>query len=177
MDPLVVAAMLAASLLHASWHALVKASDDRVVALAGMNLVSGACALALLPLAGGLPAAAWAVIAGSVLLHAGYKIALARLYLLADLGQAYPLARGFTPILAAALAFALLGEVPGAAALAGLTLISAGIALLSATLDLYSDPADRFIAATAIMHQATLLTADARLLDCKHALRRQNARK
>lgn len=131
MDLLVVAAMLAASLLHASWHALVKASEDRVIALAGMNVVSGACALALLPLAGGLPAAAWAVIAGSVLLHAGYKIALARLYRLADLGQAYPLARGFTPILAAALAFALLGEVPGAAALLGLALISAGIVLLA----------------------------------------------
>ncbi len=51
------------------------------------------------------------------------------------------------------------------------------IALLSATLDLHPDPADRFIAATAILHQATLLTADARLLDWKHALRRQNARK
>ena len=131
MDPLVVAAMLAASLLHASWHALVKASEDRVIALAGMNVVSGVCALALLPLAGGLPAAAWAVIAGSVLLHAGYKIALARLYLLADLGQAYPLARGLTPIFAAALAFALLSEVPGTAVLAGLALISTGIVLLA----------------------------------------------
>ena len=51
------------------------------------------------------------------------------------------------------------------------------IALLSATLELHPDPADRFIAATAILHQVTLLTANARLLDWKHALRRQNARK
>ncbi len=51
------------------------------------------------------------------------------------------------------------------------------IALLSTTLDLHPDPADRFIAATAILHQATLLTADTRLLGWKHAVRRQDARK
>lgn len=51
------------------------------------------------------------------------------------------------------------------------------IALLSTTLDLHPDPADRFIAATAVLHQATLLTADARLLGWKHAVRRQDARK
>lgn len=51
------------------------------------------------------------------------------------------------------------------------------IALLSAALDLPPDPADRFIAATAILHQATLLTADARLLEWKHTLKRENARR
>ncbi len=130
MDPIVIAAMLAASLLHASWHALVKSSDDRVIALAGMNVVSGCTALALLPFAGALPAAAYAVIAGSVVLHAGYKLALAKLYVLADLGQAYPLARGLTPIIAALLAFAFMGEIPGTPALAGLALVSAGILAL-----------------------------------------------
>jgi PIN domain nuclease of toxin-antitoxin system len=55
--------------------------------------------------------------------------------------------------------------------------LTGDIALLSATLDLHGDPADRFIAATAITHRATLLTADARLLDSKHAVKRQNARK
>jgi PIN domain nuclease of toxin-antitoxin system len=40
---------------------------------------------------------------------------------------------------------------------------------------LHGDPADRFIAATAIAHDATLMTADERLLGWRHALRRQNA--
>mgnify|MGYP001179682096 CR=1 FL=1 len=40
---------------------------------------------------------------------------------------------------------------------------------------LHGDPADRFIAATAIAHGATLVTADERLLHWRHALRRQNA--
>src|SRR5262245_6787894 len=97
MEPVVVAAILAASLLHASWHALVKSTGDRVLALAGMNTVSATTAFMLLPLAQPLPPTVYAVIAGSVLLHVGYKLALARLYDRADLGHAYPLARGFTP--------------------------------------------------------------------------------
>jgi PIN domain nuclease of toxin-antitoxin system len=50
------------------------------------------------------------------------------------------------------------------------------IAIVAGELEgLHSDPADRFIAATAIAHNATLVTADDRLLQWRHALRRQNA--
>ena len=41
---------------------------------------------------------------------------------------------------------------------------------------LHDDPADRFIVATALVHGATLVTADERLLDWRHALPRQDAR-
>jgi PIN domain nuclease of toxin-antitoxin system len=41
--------------------------------------------------------------------------------------------------------------------------------------NLHADPADRLIAATAIAHGATLVTADERLLRWRHALPRQNA--
>jgi PIN domain nuclease of toxin-antitoxin system len=43
--------------------------------------------------------------------------------------------------------------------------------------NLPDDPADRFIMATAIVHGATLMTADDRLLGWKHATVRQNAEK
>jgi PIN domain nuclease of toxin-antitoxin system len=50
------------------------------------------------------------------------------------------------------------------------------VAILAGELDgLHNDPADRFIAATAISHEATLVTADERLLRWRHALRRHNA--
>lgn len=65
-------------------------------------------------------------------------------------------------------------------------LVSAGIkelpldgevALRAAELTgLHADPADRFIAATALVHDATLITADERLLAWKHSLDRHDAR-
>lgn len=56
--------------------------------------------------------------------------------------------------------------------------LTGDIAMLAAELDnLHGDPADRFIAATAIMHDATLMTADSALLHWRHKLKRQNASK
>jgi PIN domain nuclease of toxin-antitoxin system len=50
------------------------------------------------------------------------------------------------------------------------------IAVSAADLDsLHGDPADRIIAATAIAHDATLMTADENLLHWRHRLKRQNA--
>ena len=54
--------------------------------------------------------------------------------------------------------------------------IDGGIAILAADLEMpHKDPADRFIVATAISHGAVLATADARLLEWKHALKRMDA--
>jgi PIN domain nuclease of toxin-antitoxin system len=41
--------------------------------------------------------------------------------------------------------------------------------------NLHADPADRLIAATAVAHDAMLMTADSRLLRWRHSVRRQNA--
>ena len=50
------------------------------------------------------------------------------------------------------------------------------IAILAAELEnLHADPADRIIAATAIAHDATLMTADGNLLRWRHRLKRQDA--
>lgn len=42
---------------------------------------------------------------------------------------------------------------------------------------LHDDPGDRFIVATALVHEAALVTADERLLDWRHAMERHDARK
>jgi drug/metabolite transporter (DMT)-like permease len=127
METAVACAVLAAALLHASWHALVKTSGDRIVALAGMNIVSGGVALSMMPFVNMPTPAALGVVAGSVLLHFTYKISLATLYSRADLSMAYPLARGITPVLALVLAFGFLNELPSAATVAGVLAISLGI--------------------------------------------------
>jgi len=54
--------------------------------------------------------------------------------------------------------------------------LSGEIAILAGEIEgLHGDPADRFIAATAIAHDATLVTADDRLLRWQHSVRRSNA--
>ena len=54
--------------------------------------------------------------------------------------------------------------------------LTGDIALMAVELKyLHGNPADRFIVATAIVHYATLITADANILKWKHALRRQDA--
>ncbi|HTY68742.1 MAG TPA: DMT family transporter [Alphaproteobacteria bacterium] len=131
MDPLVIGAVLAASLLHASWHALVKSTADRLTALAGMNLVAGVVALGLIPFVRVPSGFVFLVIAASVVLHVGYKVGLAALYVRADLGQAYPMARGLTPVMATLLGFLTLGELPRPSVLVGVALVSAGLLALT----------------------------------------------
>ena len=54
--------------------------------------------------------------------------------------------------------------------------LTGDIALRAVELEnLHGDAADRFIAATAAVHNATLMTADETLLDWRSKVRRQNA--
>jgi len=54
--------------------------------------------------------------------------------------------------------------------------VTGEIAILAAELEgLHGDPADRIITATAIAHDATLMTADDKLLRWRHRLKRQDA--
>jgi PIN domain nuclease of toxin-antitoxin system len=55
--------------------------------------------------------------------------------------------------------------------------VTGDIGILAAELDLHGDPADRLIVATAIIHGATLMTADRTLLRWRHKLPRQDASK
>lgn len=51
------------------------------------------------------------------------------------------------------------------------------VGIVAATLtDFHADPADRFITATALLHGATLVTADSRILAWSGILQRHNAR-
>jgi PIN domain nuclease of toxin-antitoxin system len=54
--------------------------------------------------------------------------------------------------------------------------LTGSIAIRAVELDnLHGDPADRFIAATAVVHDAILMTADRLLLKWRHKVVRQNA--
>jgi hypothetical protein len=66
MDQLTNVCMLLASLLHASWHPLVKSSGDQLALLYSMCLVSSAIAAVALPFVAPPPKTVWPVLAVSV---------------------------------------------------------------------------------------------------------------
>ncbi|MCZ7596516.1 MAG: hypothetical protein M5U09_00305 [Gammaproteobacteria bacterium] len=96
---LLIPLVLLAALLHAGWNAFVRASGDRLVVLAGVNIVAMLVGAALVPFVP-LPApAAWPYILLSVVLHCGYYFYLLKAYDRGELIQVYPLARGSAPLL------------------------------------------------------------------------------
>ena len=127
MDQLAIALLLVAALLHSAWHALIKTAGDRLVGLAGMNIVSTGVSLALLPLVSIPEVAVWPVLLFSVVLHNLYKVGLAQVYRHGDLSQAYPIARGLSPLFATLIAWGVLGEVLVVGQLAGVGLVSIGL--------------------------------------------------
>ena len=128
----IVAIVLIAALAHASWNALVKGDDDRLVTLGAANAVRFALCVPLV-LALPLPApASWPYLVASAILHIGYYIFLIAAYRFGDLSKVYPLARGLSPLIVAAGAYALAGERLGPVALAGVAVACAGIVSLSA---------------------------------------------
>jgi drug/metabolite transporter (DMT)-like permease len=131
LNIVVFSIVIGAALLHSSWHAMIKQSPDRIVGLAGMNVVSAGLSLFVLPFVPLPVPHIWLVLAGSVLLHNFYKIGLARLYAAGDLGQSFPLARGMSPLAATLLAAIFLGEIPSPAHLAGIVTICLGLLLLA----------------------------------------------
>ncbi len=58
MDPLVLALVLLAAALHATWNSLVKTGSDQLLTAALMGAGSALCGLALLPFASLPPAGA-----------------------------------------------------------------------------------------------------------------------
>lgn len=132
MDLFTISLMLAAGLLHASWHSLVKSASDGLANMAGMGAVASIPALLWLvvttPI---LPAKAWIVLAVSVGLHVAYKICVAQAYARADLGEAFPMARGAVPLFASVIAFIGLGQIPTAGQGAGIALICFSLVLLA----------------------------------------------
>ena len=127
----IVAIVLVAALAHASWNALVKSDDDRLVTLGAANAVRF---LLCIPIVLALPLpdrASWPYLVASSILHVGYYTFLISAYRFGDLSKVYPLARGLSPLIVAAGAYAFAGERLSPMALVGVAVACTGIASLS----------------------------------------------
>lgn len=127
----VAALVLLAALFHATWNALLKTGDDRLAMLSIANASGVVIALVMTPFVPPPLAASWPFLLASVLLHTGYYGFLIHAYRHGDLSHVYPLARGLSPILVAALAAVFAHELLPPWGLAGVALACIGIASLT----------------------------------------------
>jgi drug/metabolite transporter (DMT)-like permease len=127
----VTAAVLTAAVLHATWNALAHAIPDQLVGFTLIGLAYTACSAVLVPFVAAPAVASWPFLAASVVLHAGYNLLLLVSYRLGDFGQMYPLARGTSPLVVAAVSVALVGEHLAGVQLAGIAVVSAGLGSLA----------------------------------------------
>ena len=121
--------MLLAAGAHAAWNLVLHADDDRVASVAVAGLVSG---LALLPfLVMDPPLAVWPAVLVSGVAETVYGLALAGAYARGDLTATYAVGRGTAPLLVTLAAWSVLSQPPTAAAIAGASMLFAGLVLLA----------------------------------------------
>ncbi|MBW9106668.1 DMT family transporter [Paraburkholderia phenoliruptrix] len=119
--------VLFAALLHASWNALLHGNRDRFLSITWMSVAIAAVStliVAFLPLP---DAAAWPYVVASGLVHIGYNASLVYAYRRGDLAQAYPVARGSSPLLVALGAALFAHELIGPLHALGIAMICGGI--------------------------------------------------
>jgi drug/metabolite transporter (DMT)-like permease len=121
---------LASAFVHAAWNlALARARDVEAATAVVLLLALVVWALPAL-LLGGVSGAAAPYIAASAVLELAYFALLAAAYRRAELSVVYPVARGAAPVLLVVAAAAGLGGSVGAAQVAGVLLIAAGIVVV-----------------------------------------------
>ena len=127
----VSAFVLLAALLHATWNALLHGNRDRYLSISWMSLaIVPVSALAVLLLPAPLRAA-WPYLIASGLIHIGYNASLVHAYRTGDLGEAYPIARGSSPLLVALGAALFAHERLTPIRTLGVALVSGGIISLA----------------------------------------------
>jgi drug/metabolite transporter (DMT)-like permease len=131
--PAVLGLILVAAVLHATWNALLKGSEDPLGFAA--RAVSSS-ALLITPLVGiswlaagrpGLPLVGWVLCVISGALEVAYFIFLSAAYRRGELSVVYPIARGTAPVLAVAIGLIVLRERVSLGQLVGVGCLLSGI--------------------------------------------------
>lgn len=131
MSPLVMAVVLGAAFLHATWNFLVKNTEDKARSMTAVVLGHAPFAVAAVlwaPLPD--PESIPCVLAGAGL-HVGYQLFLLASYRVGDLSQVYPLARGAAPLLVTLVSVPFFGERLSGVELGAVGIIAAGIMSLT----------------------------------------------
>jgi drug/metabolite transporter (DMT)-like permease len=127
VSPFIVALVLLAALLHASWNAMAKSGGSPEYSIASYRLVSALCCLPILFLFPLPLAASWPMLLASTAIHTAYYLTLSKSYRSGDLSQVYPLFRGLAPVLVVIGAGLFASEYLPPGAMLGIGLISLGL--------------------------------------------------
>ena len=129
IDPVAIALVLVAAVVHASWNRVLHAEEDRVAAMAVAGLVVGVMLLPAMLLSP--PWRALPLVLASAVAHVAYALGLSAAYRRGALSVAYPLGRGVAPLLVTIGGWLLLSEQPDASALIGAVALATGLALIA----------------------------------------------
>ena len=127
MSGFVVAVVLFAALLHASWNAIVKSGKDTFLSTVLVSVGAALISLAVLPFVDAPASASWPYLAASAVAQLAYYSLLAAAYKAGDMSHAYPLMRGSAPLLVALASWPLIGERLSSMQMAAVACICAGI--------------------------------------------------
>ncbi|WP_332858797.1 DMT family transporter [Janthinobacterium svalbardensis] len=130
MSGLVVAVVLFAALLHASWNAIVKSGKDTFLTTVLVSVGAALISLAVLPFVTAPAPASWPYLVASAVAQLAYYSLLAAAYKAGDMSHAYPLMRGSAPLLVALASWPLIGERLSAMQMGAVACICAGILAL-----------------------------------------------
>ncbi|WP_417465354.1 EamA family transporter [Kordiimonas sp.] len=98
-DTLATLLILTSALLHASWNAATKRTENKLGTIAFMSIFGSLLYIPFVPFFPLPHGVMWAFIFASVTAHIVYQLALARALELGDLTFIYPIARGLGPLL------------------------------------------------------------------------------
>jgi drug/metabolite transporter (DMT)-like permease len=129
-EPIVIAALILAALLHASWNAAAHHVPDREAAMVWIGAVNAAVAAAFVPWVPVPDPGAWGYLLGSVVVQTAYALLLVRSFRLGAFGQVYPLARGVSPMVVAVFGATVVGQRMGPGQALGVAVLCAGLVVL-----------------------------------------------
>lgn len=181
---------LVSAVLHVSWNLIVKAGNDRLLAQWGVTCAGALLFLPVLAIYGLPDADTWPFVAASAMIHVVYSLSLVQAYEQGDLSAAYPVARGFAPLLSAVGAAVLLHDSLPILGYLGILLVTGGLvavayrgasratvgwALVTAlTISLYTvvDAAGVRLGDESVRYVITLFVLHSLLLTCVVTVRR-----
>lgn len=139
----VVALVLAAACMHASWNALIKTSRDTRLDTSLVAIVSSIAAAFLLPFVPLPASASWPYLLTSCVIELLYFRILAAVYRHGDLSYAYPLMRGVAPPLVALAGSVFLPDATTPWLWAGVATISIGVLSIGSGYRLFTQAPSR----------------------------------